>query len=69
MVPEARFGIATHFQPISFSPHRFQAFPNCCPNFCRSCYLGEYVGWRIEANRDCHEAVDYYDDYDEHYVH
>jgi hypothetical protein len=27
-----------------------------------------YVVWRIEANRDLVEAVDY-DDYDPHYVH
>jgi hypothetical protein len=28
----------------------------------------DYVGWRIEANRECREAVDY-DDYGQYYVH
>lgn len=53
---------------ISFSPHRFYEFPFCSPNSFCTWYRGDYVGWRIEANRDCREAVDY-DDYDEHYVH
>jgi len=48
---------------ISFSQHASHEFLFCSPNCCGSWYLGEYVGWRIEANRDCREAVGY-DDYD-----
>jgi len=62
-VPEWDWGDRSVAPPISFSPHGFHEIPFCATNSCGSCYLGEYVGWCIEANRDCREAVDY-DDYD-----
>jgi hypothetical protein len=63
LVPEREWGDRFLTLTISFSPHDLHEIPFCVPNCCGSCYLEEYVGWRIEANWDYREAVDY-DDYD-----
>jgi hypothetical protein len=53
---------------ISLSLQLLPQFGKLRANSYASWYRWDYVDWRIEANRDNREAVDY-GGYDEHYVH